>query len=72
MTLPRGRIGSSSLDVLDRDEPKYQIRSTYELTNAIIATDERYNDCFLLHSIFPGQSGNEFLQIVYGNENSIF
>ena len=45
ITLPRGRIGFSSLDVVDRDEPKYQIRSPYELTNAIISTDERYNDC---------------------------
>ena len=46
ITLPKGRIGLSSLDVVDRDEPKYQIRSPYALTNAIIATDERYNDCF--------------------------
>ena len=68
---PRGRIGFSSLNVLDREEPKYQIRSPYELTNAIITTDERYNDCFLLHSTIPDQSGDEFLQIVYGNENSI-
>ena len=71
ITLPRGRIGFSSLDVLDQEEPKYQIRSPYDLTNAIIATDERYNDCFLLHSTIPAQSGDEFLQIVPGNENSI-
>ena len=71
ITLPRGRIGFSSLDVMDREEPKYQIRSPYDLTNAIIATDERYNDSFLLHSTIPAQSGDEFLQIVYGNENSI-
>ena len=48
ITLPKGRIRFSSLDVIDRDEPKYQIRSPYELTNAIISTDEWYNDCFLL------------------------
>ena len=29
ITLPKGRIGFSSLDVVDRDEPKYQIRSPY-------------------------------------------
>ena len=46
ITLPKGRIGFSSLDVVDRDEPKYQIRILYELTNGIISTDERYNDCF--------------------------
>ena len=67
ITLPRGRIGFSSLHVLDREEPKYQIRSPYELTNAIITTDERYNDCFLLYSTIPAQSGDECLQIVYWN-----
>ena len=46
ITLPKGRIGFSSLDVVDREEPKYQKRSPYELTNAIISTDERHNDCF--------------------------
>ena len=71
ITLPRGKIGFSFPDVPDREEPKYQIRSPYELTNAIIITDERYNDCFLLHSTIPAQSSDEFLQIVYGNENSI-
>ena len=29
ITLPKGRIGFSSLDVVDRDETKYQIRSPY-------------------------------------------
>ena len=71
ITLPKGRIGFSSLDVVDRDEPKYQIQSPYELTNAIISTDERYKDCFLLHSTVPAQSSNECLKIIFGAENSI-
>ena len=71
ITLPKGRIGFSSLDVVDRDEPKYQIRSPYELTNAIIPTDKRHNDCFLLHSTVPSQSSDDFLQIIYGSEDSI-
>ena len=69
--LPKGRIGFSSLDVIDRDEPKYQKRSAYELMNAIISTDERYNDCFLLHSTVPAQGSDDFLQIIYGKKNSI-
>ena len=68
ITRPEGQIGLSSLDVVDRDEPKYQIRSPYELTNAVIGTDERYNHCFLLHSTVPAQSSDEFLQIIYGTE----
>ena len=49
ITLPKGRIGFSLLDVSDNDEPKYQVRDPYELTNAILSTYEQYNDCFLLH-----------------------
>ena len=70
ITLPKGRIGFSSLDVSDKDEPKYQVRDPYELTNAILSTNEQYNDCFQ-HSTIPSQLPDEFLQIVYGNENSI-
>ena len=71
ITLPKGRNGFSSLDVVVRDEPIYQIRSLYELTNAIISTDERYNDCLFLHSTVPAQSSDDFLQLIYGNKDSI-
>ena len=71
ITLPKDRIGFSSLDISDKNEPRYQIRDPYELTNAIFLTNDQYNDCFLLHSTFPSQLPDEFLQIVYGNENSI-
>ena len=71
ITLPKGRIGLSSLDVVDQDEPKYQMRSPYELTNAIISSDERYKVCFLLHSTVPAQSSDEFQQIIYGTDASI-
>ena len=71
ITLPKAQIGFSSLDVVDRDEPKYQLQSPYELTKAIISTDERCNDCFLLHSTVPAQSSDGFLQIISGTEDSI-
>ena len=71
ITLPKGRIGLSSLDVCHTDKPKYQIRDPFELTNSILSTNEKYNDCFLLHSTIPSQSADDFLQKVYGNENSI-
>ena len=71
ITLLKGRIRFSFLDVVDQDEPKYRIRSPYELANTIISTDERYNDCFLLHSTVPAQSSDEFLKIIYGTEDSI-
>ena len=71
ITIPKGRIGFSSLDVADIDKPKYQVRDPYELTNAILSTNEQNNDCFPLHSTIPSHTHDEFLQIVYGNENSI-
>ena len=71
ITLPKGRIGFSSLDASDKDEPKYQVRDPYELTNANLSANEQYKDCFLLHSTIPSQLPDEFLQIVYSNENSI-
>ena len=55
ITLSKGRIGFSSLYVVDRDEPNYQIRSPYELTNAIISTDERYNDSLTFNSLSSEQ-----------------
>ena len=71
ITLPKGRIGFSSLDVVVRDEPMYQIRNPKELTNASSSTDERYIGCFVLHSTVPAQSSDEFLQIISGTEDSI-
>ena len=71
ITLPMGRIGFSSLDVIDKKEPKYQIRNPYELTNAIITTDDKYNDCFLLHSTIRAQFPDDCLQLNHGTEDSI-
>ena len=71
ITLPEEQTGPSFLNVVDKDEHKYQIRSPYELADVIISTDERYNDCFLLHSTVLAQSSDEFLQIIYGTEGSI-
>ena len=70
ITLPKVRIGFSSLDVVDKEEHKYQIRNAYEFTNAIITTDYKFNDCFLLHSTIPAQSPDDCLQIIHGTEDS--
>ena len=71
ITLPKGRIGFSSLDVIDKEEPKNKIKNPYELANAIIQTDDKYNDCFLSHSTIPAQSPDDCLQLIHGTENSI-
>ena len=71
ITLPKARIGFSAIHVSNKDEPKYQIRDPYELTNAIFSTNKQYNDCFLLPSTIPSQLPDESWQIVYSKENSI-
>ena len=59
------------MDLADKEERKYQIRNAYELTNAIIQTNDKYNVCFLLHSTIPAQSPDDCLQIIHGTEDSI-
>ena len=71
ITLPKGRIGFYSLYAADKEEPKYQIGNPYELTIAIITTEVKYNDCFLLHSTIPAQSLDDCRQILHGTEDSI-
>ena len=71
ITSPKGRNGFSSLDVSDKDEPKYRIRDPYELTKAFHLTNEQHKDCFFLQATILSQLPDEFLQLVYGNENSI-
>ena len=41
------------------------------MTNAIKTTDDKYKDCFLLHSTIPAQSPDDCLQIIHGTEDSI-
>ena len=68
LTLPKVGIEFSSVEVADRDEPKYQIRSLYVLTSVIISADERYNDCCLLNSTVLAQSCEKLLQIIIWTE----
>ena len=73
ITLPKWKqIGFSAFDVVDREEPNYQVRSPYELTNVIFSTDERYSDYFLLHSTVPAHSSEEILQIFYETEDQFY
>ena len=69
--LPKVRIGFSFLDVTDEEKPKYQIRNHYEIANAIVTRDAKYNDCFLLHSTIPAQSPVDCLQIIHVTKDAI-
>ena len=71
ITLPKGWIRFSSLNVVDEQDPKYHIRNPYELTKVILSTDAKYNDCFLLHLTIPAKSPDDCLQTIHGTENLI-
>ena len=72
MALPNEWIGVSSLDVFDRYETKYRSRSPYDWMSAITSTAKRCNDCSSVNLTVLTQSGDEILQIIYGNEGSFF
>ena len=53
ITLIKGVIGYSSLDVSDYDRPKGQIKDCVQIVNSILAEKNQNNDGFLLHSTIP-------------------
>ena len=53
ITLNKGVIGYSSLDISDYDRPKYQIKDCMQMVNSILTENDRYNQYFLLRSTFP-------------------
>ena len=66
----RGGIGSFSLEVVDLNERKCQIRRPYVLASSIISNDERYKYFFLPHSTVPAPSSDKIRQIMHGTEDS--
>ena len=73
ITLNKGVIGYSSLDISDYDRPKYQIRDCVQMVNSILAANEQYNECFLVHSTVPCEPDlQDKIQIQNGNDETIF
>ena len=69
----KGVIGYSSLDISDRDKPKYQIRDCVRMVNSILTLNDQYNECFLLHSTVPCEPDlQDKIQILNGNDETIF
>ena len=73
ITLNKRVIGYSSLDISDRDRPKYQIRDCAQMVNSVLTENDQYNECFLLHSTVPCESDTQDrIQILNGNDETIF
>ena len=53
ITLNKGVIGYSPLDISDYDRPKYQIKDCIQMVNSILTENDQYNECFLLHCTVP-------------------
>ena len=65
-TLPEEWIGFHSLEKVSEVKPKYQRQRFNKLTSAIIISDERCIDCFLLHLSILTHTIVEFPHIIYG------
>ena len=73
ITLNKGVIGYSSLDISDRDRPKYQIRDCVQMVNSILTENDQYNEFFLLHSTVSCEPDlQDKIQILNGNDETIF
>ena len=72
-TLNKGVIGCSSLDISDRDRPKYQIRDRVQMVNSILTESDQYNEWYLLHSTIPCEPDQQDkILILNGNDETIF
>ena len=72
-TLNKVVIGYSSLDNLDFDRPKNQIKDCVQMVNSILTENDQYKECFLLHSTVPCEPYmQDKVQILNRNDETIF
>ena len=73
ITLDKGILGYSSLDILDFERPKYQIKDCVKMVDCILSENDQYNECFLLHSTLPHEPDfRDGIRIIIGNDDTIF
>ena len=73
ITLNKGVFRYSSLDISDRDRPKYQIRDCVQMANSNLSENDQYKECFLLHSTVPCEPDlQDKIQTLNGNNETIF
>ena len=73
ITLNKGVIGYSSLDISDYDRPKYQIKNCVQIVNSILTESDQNTECFLLHSTIPCEPDlQDKIQILNGNDETFF
>ena len=73
ITLDKRILGYSSLDKLDFERPKYQIRDCVKMVDCILSENDQYIECFLLHSTLPHEPDfRDGIRINNGNDDTSF
>ena len=49
ITLDKGILGYSALDILDYEQPNYQIKDCVKRVDCILPENDQHNEYFLLH-----------------------
>ena len=73
ITLDKGILGYSSLDILDFERPRYRIKDCVKMVDCILSENDQYNECFLLQSTLPHEPDfRDGIRIINGNDDTIF
>ena len=73
ITLSKGVIGYSSLDISDYERAKYQIKNCVQMIKSILKENDQYNERFLFHSTVPCERDlQDKIKILNGNDETIF
>ena len=73
ITLNKGVIGHSSLDISDYDRPKHQITDCIQMVNSILTENGQKNECFHLHfTVLCEPDMQDKIPTLNGNNETIF
>ena len=73
ITLDKGTLGYSALDILDYERRKYQYKNSARMADCILSENDQYNECYLLHLTLPHQTDfKDGIRINNGNDDTIF
>ena len=73
ITLEKGTLGYSALDILDFEQPKNQKKDCVKFVDCKLSGNDQYNECFLLHSTLPHEPDfRDGIRIINGNNVTTF
>ena len=73
ITLDKGILSYSALDILDFERPKYQIKDCGKMVDCILSEIDQYSEWFLLHSTLPHEADfKDGIRVTHENDDTIF